>query len=79
MQYNIEITDTFNGEANYCWTVREKFFADYDLSDVELAKEAIKVMGWGEDPVNIEIFADMIRITPQDSNIVAHVSWDDVV
>jgi len=75
MLFNIEITDTFSGEANYSWVIREQFMTHDDISDDELAQEALKFIGWEDEPVSIESFGDMIRIMPHDSNMVCFVTW----
>lgn len=45
MEYQIEVTDTFCGEANYCWVKRFTFEAPDGLSDRALVRRAKKVAG----------------------------------
>lgn len=76
MLFNVEITDTFSGEANYSWVIREQFMAHDDISDDELAQKTLEYIGWTEEPVSIESIGDMIRIMPHDSNLVCFVTWN---
>ena len=78
MLFNIEITDTFGGEANYAWVIREQFMANDDISDDELAQKTLDIIGWKDEPVSIETIGDMIRIMPHDSNLVCFVTCESM-
>lgn len=43
--YNIEVTDTFGGEANYCWVKRFQVKAKSFLGAVRMAKREIGMEG----------------------------------
>lgn len=48
MLFQIELTDTFNGEANYCWVKRATFEAPADAPTallVRRAKRALELQG----------------------------------
>lgn len=39
MKYQVEVTDTFGGEANYCWVIRKEIEVN-DVSDLALVRRA---------------------------------------
>ena len=45
MTFQAEVTDTFNGEANYSWIRRATFEAPADAPDRQLVKMAKEVLG----------------------------------
>jgi hypothetical protein len=61
MQFQIEMTDTFNGEANYCWLRRATIDAPADASSQTLirrAKKALSITGRHRT----SDFGDLIRL-----------------
>lgn len=57
MKYDYEFTDTFGGEANYCWVKRGTIEADSDLSAVRKAKAAVGITDW---PCKRDHYGDQI-------------------
>jgi hypothetical protein len=45
IEYSVEMTDTFGGEANYAWVKRRSFRASRALSDLALVRRAKMLMG----------------------------------
>ena len=43
--FDIEYTDTFNGEANYCWVKRSSFTLPKIVSDSLIKRVAKEIMG----------------------------------
>ena len=92
-QYQIEITDTFGGEANYSWVKREKIAMPelthygYDGSSNyvkankayrrQLVRKAKAIAGWTGARCNVEDYGDMIRIEPRNACLVAFVTYDE--
>lgn len=90
MTYEIEITDTFGGEANYCWvkrgtvTMPELTHYGYDGSTNftkchkvyrrELVKKAKAIAGWTGCRCKVTDFGDVIEIRPYGAEMVAFVS-----
>jgi hypothetical protein len=64
MKYNIEITDTYGGEANYCWVKRLDIEVDKDASDLSLIRKVKKAVGWNGIRCRTDILSDMIQLTP---------------
>ncbi len=46
MGLQIEVTDTFGGEANYCWVRRYKITDANGLTDAQVIRRAKKAAGW---------------------------------
>ena len=45
MKYQIEVTDTFAGEANYCWVKRFEIEAPDNITERALIRRAKKIAG----------------------------------
>jgi hypothetical protein len=89
--YEIEITDTFGGEANYSWVKRETLTMPelthygYDGSSNyvkanksyrrQLVRKAKAVAGWTGARCTVEDYGDMIRIEPRNACMVAFVTY----
>lgn len=74
--YQLEHTDTFGGEANYCWVNRAELPAkEYTYRQfVRLAKAFAGFTGLR---CNVENYGDMIRITPRGMCQTVFVTWAD--
>ena len=59
--WNLEHTDTFCGQANYCWVRRETVDADNHRQLIRKAKEWAGFTGLR---CRVDNFGDMIQITP---------------
>jgi len=46
MPFQIEVTDTFGGEANYCWVRRYRITDATGLTDAQIIRRAKKAAGW---------------------------------
>lgn len=64
LTYNIEVTDTFGGEANYGWVRREKLKVDESVSDRALVRRAKKRIGWSGMPCRVAHYGDSIELRP---------------
>jgi hypothetical protein len=76
--HDIEVTDTFGGEANYCWVRRGTTRANSRRGLIKAAKELAGWTGWCR--VNVEDFGDQLVIRPTASSGVcqiAFVTWRD--
>jgi len=74
--YNIEITDTFGGEANYCWVKRGKTRATSRRGIIKAVKE---LAGWDYRVKVVYGDGDFWEIRPADTSgicEVAFVTWD---
>ena len=91
--YNVEFTDTFGGEANYCWVKRaviampELTHYGYDGSqghvkarrvfDRELMRRAKAAMGLTGERGERDNYGDTIEFRPANSCTVMFISYRD--
>jgi hypothetical protein len=59
--WNVEQTDTFGGEANYCWVRRETIEAK---SDRDLVRKAKAFAGYTGRRCRVDNLGNMVQITP---------------
>lgn len=76
MRVNVELTDTFGGEANYSWVKRASFDADEDASDLAIVRKAKAEIGLSGIRCKRRDFGDMIELRPQGYCTVAFISFD---
>ena len=62
MTFQAEVTDTFNGEANYSWVRRATFEAPADAPDRQLVKMARKVLGMTGTRCRRSTYGDTIQL-----------------
>jgi hypothetical protein len=90
-KYNVEYTDTFAGEANYCWVKRatvsmpELTHYGYDggtnycranrIYARELMKRAKAAMGLTGVRGRVDRFGETVEFRPYRSNTVMLISW----
>jgi len=91
--YQIEITDTFGGEANYSWvkrstvTMPELTHYGYDGAtnygkanktyNRELVRKAKSYAGWSNVSCVVDNYGDTIQITPRGSCVTMFVVYRD--
>lgn len=76
--HDIEVTDTFGGEANYCWVKRGVTRAKSRRGLIEAAKKLAGWTGWCR--VRVECWGDTLVVRPTASSGVcqiAFVTWRD--
>lgn len=72
--YNIEVTDTFQGEANYCWVKRGTTKATSRRGLIKAIKD---VAGW-TDWCRVKVVhhdGDSIEVRPTDTSGVCQVAF----
>lgn len=80
---DIEVTDTFGGEANYCWVIRKTIQVRKAVSRRTVVRKVKEVAGWtGWCRVRVSDFGDLLEIRPTIAsgvNQVAFVTfrWND--
>ena len=60
--WDIEVTDTFGGEANYCWVDRYAIRMPDDISDLALVRRIKSVAGYSGIRGRTEISGDSVEI-----------------
>jgi len=77
MSWQIEVTDTFGGEANYCWVKRQTL--PVTLTPRQLVRRAKAFAGFTGMRCRVENFGDSLQITPSGLCQVCFVTWSDYV
>lgn len=72
----IEVTDTFGGEANYCWVKRWTMKLPPTLSDLAVVRRVKKQIGWTGLRCATDNFGDMIKITPHGQAQTCFITWE---
>ncbi len=75
MSIQIENTDTFGGEANYCWANR--WFTKAELTDRQVVVLAKKLSGFTGYKCRKEEYGDTLALYPAGFCQVVFVSWAD--
>ena len=78
MPMRIEVTDTFAGEANYCWVKRGTTGATTRRGQIAAAKRLAGWTGWCR--VRIEHHGDALVVRPTNTsgvNQIAFVYWEE--
>lgn len=76
MRVNVELTDTFGGEANYSWVKRSTFDLDDNASDLAIVRKAKAEIGLSGIRCKRHDFGDMIRLTPRGSARVVFITFE---
>lgn len=90
MAFDVEHTDTFGGEANYCWVNRYRIDGipertGYSPDETHkrerryLVRKAKALCGLTGVRCDVEYYGDMIRINPRGICQVVFISWADDV
>lgn len=74
MEFQVEMTDTFGGEANYSWVKRASFNYRDDVSDLALVRRVKKWAGISRLKCTVDNFGDMIAIKPVRSPVVVFIN-----
>lgn len=72
--YEVEVTDTFAGEANYSWVLRERFAAPSGASRRAIVRRAKAAAGLSNVRCDTHDYGDLIELRPRGACIVAFVT-----
>ena len=75
LKVNFEVTDTFGGDANYCWVRRENLEVPDEISDLALVRRAKKFAGFTGEKCRVENMGDGIAIYPLRSCEVCFITY----
>lgn len=64
MKFDIEITDTFGGEANYAWVRRHTLDVSPKITDLALVRRAKRKAEWSGIRCKVSRYGDTIEIRP---------------
>jgi hypothetical protein len=77
MSYEIEHTDTFGGEANYCWVRRYRLDGTGHESRCALVRRAKALTGLTGIPCSVDDYGGDLTIRPRGICHVVFVTWRD--
>lgn len=77
MAWNIEVTDTFGGEANYCWVKRYTISGGPDESNLQIVRRAKKAAGLNGIRCKTHNYGDSFRLDVCGANICAFIEWSE--
>ena len=78
-KYNVEYTDTFAGEANYCWVKRDSFMVHKDWKQSFIRRFAKDLVGLKGIRGTWEDMGDTLKFTPRGMNTVLFVNFAEEV
>lgn len=86
-KFDVEVTDTFGGEANYCWVHRHVINAadavipataeDRRRDRRKLVRAAKALEGWAGIRCTVDDSGDLITVRPRGACMVMFISWRD--
>lgn len=74
--YNVELTDTFGGEANYSWCRRYALTLPQDSSDVQVMRAAKRACGLSGMPGVSSNYGDSLEFRPYRQCVVMFATYD---
>lgn len=77
IKFNVEYTDTFGGEANYCWVKRATISAPYDPTTSLVMRRAKASVGLSGVRGVTSNLGDTIEFRPYGMATVMFVTWAD--
>ena len=77
MKVNVEVTDTFGGEANYSWVKRTEMQLMDALSKYSIVRRVKKEIGWSGQRCLTVDYGDTIELRPYGVCQVAFINFDN--
>ena len=73
--YEITVTDTFNGEANYSWVHKYTINVPQTLSTYALVRRVKRLIGWsGRRTQTINYYGEHIELRPYGACVVCFIA-----
>jgi hypothetical protein len=82
-KFDVEVTDTFSGEANYCWVHRHVIeLTPEEASDHKrrrrlIVRRAKAAEGWSGSRCEVSDVGEMIEIRPRNAALVMFVTYKE--
>jgi len=74
---NVELTDTFGGEANYCWVKRATFECPEDTSDLAIVRRAKKLVGLTGCQCKTSSLGDGFELRPAGASLACFIAFGE--
>lgn len=75
--WNVEYTDTYGGQANYCWVKRGRIETPERAKRALVMRRAKAAVGLSGVRGRVEDFGDMLEFRPYGMATVMFVNYDD--
>ena len=75
MKVNIEVTDTFNGEANYGWVRRHTLDLIDALSNYAVVRRVKQHIGWNGKRCTTVNYGDTIELRPYGECTICFITF----
>ena len=75
--FNVEMTDTYGGEANYSWVRRASFTAPRDAGDTALVRMGKRAIGITGQRCTRSVYGDTIQLDVVGACIRAFITYED--
>ena len=75
-KWKIECTDTFGGEANYCWVRRYEMELPKSAKRRSIIQQAKSILGWTGMRCKVEEWGDDYTIRPNDFCQIAFINLE---
>lgn len=75
MAYQVEHTDTFAGEANYSWVIRERLELSAECAEREIVRQAKALIGETGAPHRKTSYGDMIQLDYPGRCVRTFIYW----
>lgn len=75
MAWDVEVTDTYGGEANYCWVKRFTIPSIEGESKLATMRRAKKAAGLNGVRCNVSDYGDHWRLDIRGAAVCAFISW----
>jgi hypothetical protein len=76
MKVNVEVTDTFSGEANYCWVKRHSIECMDTASNYSIVRRVKRLIGWSGKRCLTVDYNYTIELRPYGECQVAFISFE---
>lgn len=77
MFIQVELTDTYGGEANYSWVRRYRLEHKPGETNRALMRRVKAALGWSGIRCRVAHYGEMIDIRPAGAALVAFVTWEE--
>lgn len=77
MRWEVEMTDTFGGEANYSWVRREYVDLPDDASDLRVVRAAKRALGISGQRCTWETWGEMLVLRPRGWCVVVFIQLEE--
>jgi hypothetical protein len=75
MRYDIEVTDSYGGEANYSWVRRYSIECKDDASDLAIMRKAKAAAGYNGHRCTVDRYGDSWTLRPAGQCVLIFITY----